>query len=330
MRNIIIFGPPGSGKGTQSKLLAQYYGITHISTGDMLREIIEGDKKSSKGKEGLENSNNKKLECDKKSHSNKEESCAENHKSGMTSHLDITNLDNSIDINLYIDHIKTEHELHTLICTLISNGNLVPDRLINRMLFNKICNVNHFILDGYPRTIGQVYDLLEWNNTRSTSKTDKDDVRNGIKNCNDIGSERSSAPSDDTKNHTIGHNRSNMLKKNQPSGQNHSPRQKNDGKFKSDSVDDMPAHDSNYYFKNLLVVSLNVSEQECTRRVLARGEGRADDCPNVISHRCNVYREKTQPILNKLKGLGIKVIAVQGEGGKKEVFEDLIEEINKV
>lgn len=43
MFNIILFGPPGSGKGTQSELLIKNFGLTHISTGDLLRsEISEG------------------------------------------------------------------------------------------------------------------------------------------------------------------------------------------------------------------------------------------------------------------------------------------------
>ena len=43
MKNIVIFGAPGSGKGTQSDLLVQKYGFKHISTGDVLRaEIKQG------------------------------------------------------------------------------------------------------------------------------------------------------------------------------------------------------------------------------------------------------------------------------------------------
>lgn len=38
--NVVIFGAPGSGKGTQSKKLMERYGLHHISTGDVLRDHI--------------------------------------------------------------------------------------------------------------------------------------------------------------------------------------------------------------------------------------------------------------------------------------------------
>ena len=41
MKNIVIFGAPGAGKGTQSDKLIEKYGLGHISTGDVLRSEIK-------------------------------------------------------------------------------------------------------------------------------------------------------------------------------------------------------------------------------------------------------------------------------------------------
>jgi adenylate kinase len=43
MLNLIIFGPPGAGKGTQSAKLIEKYQLHHISTGDMFRAHISND-----------------------------------------------------------------------------------------------------------------------------------------------------------------------------------------------------------------------------------------------------------------------------------------------
>ena len=39
MLNLVLFGPPGAGKGTQSEKLINHYGLVHISTGDVFRAL---------------------------------------------------------------------------------------------------------------------------------------------------------------------------------------------------------------------------------------------------------------------------------------------------
>ena len=45
--NIVLFGPPGAGKGTQAKLICEKYFLNHLSTGDLLRE--ESSKRTNLG-----------------------------------------------------------------------------------------------------------------------------------------------------------------------------------------------------------------------------------------------------------------------------------------
>ncbi|MDR0874393.1 MAG: adenylate kinase [Prevotellaceae bacterium] len=52
MTNVVIFGAPGSGKGTQSELIIKKYGLDHISTGDVLRAEIKNKTELGKIAEG--------------------------------------------------------------------------------------------------------------------------------------------------------------------------------------------------------------------------------------------------------------------------------------
>ena len=52
MKNIIIFGAPGSGKGTYSDMIVEKYGMGHISTGDVLRAEIKNETELGKVAQG--------------------------------------------------------------------------------------------------------------------------------------------------------------------------------------------------------------------------------------------------------------------------------------
>ena len=97
--NLILLGPPGSGKGTQAERLEEFLKLEHISTGDMLRDAV--DKGNSLG-----------------------------------------------------------HEVGEF----LKAGKLVSDELVARIVDHRLDELGDrgFVLDGYPRTIGQALSLDRW------------------------------------------------------------------------------------------------------------------------------------------------------------------------
>ena len=58
MKNIIFFGPPGAGKGTQAKIISEYLKISHLSTGDILRKkLLDKDDLANKLKSVMSSGN---------------------------------------------------------------------------------------------------------------------------------------------------------------------------------------------------------------------------------------------------------------------------------
>jgi adenylate kinase len=99
--NLLIVGPPGSGKGTQSLRLSRALGIPHISTGELLR-----------------------------------------------------------------DAIRLGTPLGDIACDCVAAGHLVPDALVNELVRARLeqtaTHERGFLLDGFPRNVGQLHALLDW------------------------------------------------------------------------------------------------------------------------------------------------------------------------
>ena len=131
---IVFFGPPGSGKGTQAKLLAKELNIQHLSTGDILRDKLnDGDELSKKLKEIIRT--------------------LENHVSQVNRLLKDDELNKQIKISKFIDGKYVEdyfkdNELELSLAThkLINGFNnneviIVPKNTKNQGFFEKFFNV---------------------------------------------------------------------------------------------------------------------------------------------------------------------------------------------
>jgi adenylate kinase len=80
-----------------------------------------------------------------------------------------------------------------------------------------------------------------------------------------------------------------------------------------------------------VMVALEVPEEELKKRLMARAEvsGRTDDAdPEIIQNRINVYKKETAPVKDYYADKG-KYIGINGVGSIDEIFNKLVEEINK-
>jgi adenylate kinase len=172
--NLILTGPPGSGKGTQAKRLVEKYGIPQISTGDILREAV-----------------------------------------------------------------KRGSEIGKRAKAIMDSGELVPDEVVIEIVRQRLARPDckpGCVLDGFPRTKQQALAL--------------------------------------------------------------------DGLLKDQGRD--PAR----------VLALVVPDAELRRRILARGEGRADDNEESVKKRLEVYRRDTEPVLAHY---GKAVARIDGVGSMDDI-----------
>ncbi|TNE71857.1 adenylate kinase [bacterium] len=174
---IVLFGPPGAGKGTQAKLIEEKFGIKQLSTGDIFRS-----------------------------------------------------------------HIKNQTELGKKVKSILDSGNLVPDSVVVELVVDTVKNPEFekgYILDGFPRTVVQAEEFDAF--LQSTgSKIDA---------C----------------------------------------------------------------------IGLEVPKDELIKRILSRGEGRADDTPEKVAVRLDVYEKETAPVMGYYKKTGV-FSSIDGVGTIDEIF----------
>lgn len=178
---ITLLGPPGSGKGTQGKLLSEALALPHLSTGDMLRDLVASG--SALGRE---------------------------------------------------------------IAAVIDRGHFISDAMARDMVATRLdapdC-AGGAILDGFPRTLPQVH-LLR--------------------------------------------------------------------KILSDRDRKLDA-----------ALLFEVPEEILVERIAGRGDGRADDQPEVIAERLTVYRQKTQPVIDAYREAGA-LQAISGNQAPDAVLSDCL------
>ncbi len=75
-----------------------------------------------------------------------------------------------------------------------------------------------------------------------------------------------------------------------------------------------------------LAISLDVPREELQRRLLARGQGRSDDTPDVIAHRLEVFASETAPLLEYYDGQGI-LCRIDGDQDVDAITREILERV---
>ena len=61
--------------------------------------------------------------------------------------------------SLFREEVQKETDLGMRICEIMESGMLISDEIVNEQVFTKISGIEDFLLDGYPRNVGQAGDL---------------------------------------------------------------------------------------------------------------------------------------------------------------------------
>ncbi len=179
--NIILFGPPGAGKGTQAEMIIENFHIPHLSTGNIFRAAI-----------------------------------------------------------------KSETALGLKVKAILAAGKLVDDQLTVDLVAEELTFSRYnsgAIFDGFPRTV-----------------------------------------------------------------------------YQAEALDKLLADKGS---KIDYVISLEVPDEELIKRVLSRGQGRADDTEEGINKRLEVYNNETAPVLAYFKEKGL-VHEIDGVGDMNQIFNRII------
>ncbi len=127
MINIIFFGPPGAGKGTQAKEISKYLNLPHLSTGDILRnKIQQKDDLALKLKDVMSSG---KLVSDEILNQIVSEKLLSNSKNGFI----LDGYPRTLDQSIYLNNLLKKNNLHlNFIFNIELEFNLLKERILKR------------------------------------------------------------------------------------------------------------------------------------------------------------------------------------------------------